>query len=128
MLQIRRNHLLILTAWGESAMGLSLLAIPGIPLRLLIGLEQASAETVFITRIAGAALLAIGTGCWLGRNDQLCPAQRGLIAGVLIYSAAVAGLLVYARLGLNLVGIANWPAVAVHAVLSIGCVFSLWSR
>jgi hypothetical protein len=51
-----------------------------------------------------------------------------LIAGVLVYSAVVAGLLVYAGLFLNLVGIALWPAVAVHVVLSIACVLSIWRR
>jgi hypothetical protein len=128
MLRMHRTHLLICTACGEIATGLSLLAIPAIPLWLLIGVEQASPETIFVARVAGAALLAIGAGCWLGRSDQLGPAQRGLIAGVLVYSAAVAGLLVYAGLFLNLVGIALWPAIAVHVVLSLGCVFCLWSR
>jgi hypothetical protein len=128
MLRIHRTHLLIVTAYGEMATGLLLLAIPRIPLWLLIGVEQASPETIFVARVAGAALLAIGVGCWLGRSDQLAPAQRGLIAGVLVYSAVVAGLLAYAGVFLNLVGIALWPAVAVHALLAVGCVLSLRSR
>jgi len=128
MLRMHRRHLLILTACGETVTGLALLAVPAIPLRLLIGVEQASPETLYVARIAGAALLAIGVGCWLGRSDQVGPAQRGLIAGVLVYSAVVAGLLVYAGLFLNLVGIALWPAVAVHALLFVGCFFSLWKR
>ena len=128
MLRIHRTHLLIVTACGEMATGLSLLAVPAIPLRLLIGVEQASPEAIFVARVAGAALLAIGVGCWLGRSDQLGPAQRGLIAGILVYSAVVAGLLVYAGLFLNVVDIALWPAVAVHAVLLAWCVFSLRSK
>lgn len=125
---MHRKHLLIFTACGETATGLSLLAVPAIPLRLLIGVEQASPKTIFVAQVAGAAMLAIGVGCWLGRSDQFGPAQRGLIAGVLIYSALVAGLLMYAGLSLNLIGMALWPAVAVHVVMSIGCAFSLWSR
>lgn len=128
MLQRHRKRLLIITACGEMATGLSLLAIPSIPLWLLIGAEQTATETIFVARVAGAALLAIGAGCWLGRSDQNGPAQRGLIAGMLIYSTVVAGLLVYARLVLNLVGIVLWPAAAVHVVLSIACVFCLRSR
>lgn len=128
MLRIQRKHLLIVTACGEMATGLSLLAIPGIPLRLLIGVEQASPETIFVARVAGAALLAIGVGCWLGRSDPFGHAQHGLLAGVLVYSAVVAGLLAYAGLFLSLVGIALWPVVAVHAVLSIACVLSFRSR
>jgi hypothetical protein len=109
------------------ATGLSLLAIPAIPLWLLIGVEQVSTETAFISRVAGAALMGIGAGCWFGRNDQLGPSQRGLIAGVLVYSATVAGLLAYAGLFLDLVGIALWPAVAVHILLFLWGVFSLWN-
>jgi hypothetical protein len=128
MLRMHRTHLLIFTACGETVTGLSLLTVPAIPLWLLIGVEQASPETIYVARVAGAALLAIGVGCWLGRGDQLGPAERGLIAGVLVYSAVVAGLLVYAGLFLSLVGVALWPAVAVHAVLLVECVLSLWSR
>jgi len=128
MLRMHRTHLLIITACGETATGLSLLAVPAISLRLLIGVEQAGPETIFVAQVAGAALLAIGVGCWLGRSDQLAPAQRGLIAGVLVYSAVVAGLLVSAGLFLDLVGIALWPDVAVHALLLVGCVFNLWGR
>lgn len=124
---IIRRLLLSITAYGEIATGLSLLAVPAIPLRALIGVEQASPETSFVARVSGAALLAIGVGCWFGRSDQLGPAQRGLIAGVLTYGVVVAGLLAYAGLFLNLVGIALWPAVAVHVVLSIACVLSIRS-
>ena len=122
---MHRAHLLIFTAWGEAATGLSLLAVPAVVLRLLLGVEQPSPETLYVARVAGAALLGIGVACWLGRSDQFGPAQRGLIAGALVYSALVAGLLAYAGLFLNLAGIALWPAVAVHAVLCVGCVFSL---
>jgi hypothetical protein len=125
---MNRTRLLILTAIGEMATGLALLAVPAIPLKLLIGVEQGSAETLFVAQVAGAALLAIGVGCWLGRRDQLGPSQRALIAGILVYSLVVAGLLVYAGLFLNLVGIALWPAVAVHALLFVGCVSSLRGR
>jgi hypothetical protein len=119
--------LLVITAAGEMATGLSLLAIPTIPLRLLIGVEQVSPEAIFVSRVLGAALLGIGAGCWFGRNDQLGSSQRGLIICLLVYSATVAGLLAYAGLFLNLVGIALWPAVAVHIVLFLWGVFSLWN-
>ncbi len=123
---MHRTYLLIFTAFGETVTGLSLLAVPALTLRLLIGVEHASTEMTYVARVAGAALLGIGVGCWLGRNDQLGPAQRGLIAGVLVYSTAVAGLLAYAGLILDFVGIALWPAVALHILLSVGCGFCLW--
>jgi hypothetical protein len=111
-----RSILLILTACLEAAAGLFLIAAPAVAVRLLLGVEQVSAETAFVAQIAGAALVAIGVGCWLGRNDWGTRAQRALVASVLVYSATVTGLLVYAGLALNLAGVALWPAVVVHVL------------
>lgn len=127
MAGLSRRYLLVLTAGGELATGLALLAIPAIPLRLLMGIEHASSEAMLMSRVAGAALLGIASGCWLGRNDQWGLAQRGIIAGVVIYSAAAACLLAHAGLFLDLVGIALWPAVAVHVGLVFWGVFSFWN-
>jgi hypothetical protein len=122
---MHRANLLIVTAVGEAGIGLLLLVRPSVPLALLLGVEHASRETIVVARLFGAALLAIGVGCWLGRSDALGPSQRGLITGVLIYDAAVATLLAYAGLFLNLVGIALWPAVVLHAGLTVWCVVCL---
>jgi hypothetical protein len=123
---MRRSYLLIVTAWGEMATGAALLAIPTVPLRLLLGVEHAVPETVFVARVAGAALLAIGIGCWLGPGGSSAEVQRPLIGGVLVYSTIVALLLAYAGLFLDLAGIALWPAVAVHILLSLACAISLF--
>jgi hypothetical protein len=117
---------LIVTALGEAGTGLLLLVLPSGPLALLLGVEDASRELIFVARLLGAALLAIGLACWLGRSDGLGPAQRGLIAGAFTYDATVAALLAHAGLFLNLVGIALWPAVVLHAVLAVWCVVCLW--
>jgi hypothetical protein len=122
---MNRAYLLIVTAVGEMATGLLLLTFPAIPLVLLLGVEQGSPEALLIARVAGAALLAIGTTCWLGRHEPIGSAQRGVIAGVLVYSTTVAALLVYAALALSFIGIVLWPAVVVHTALSIWCVFCL---
>lgn len=126
--RITRSNLLIFTACGEAATGLSLLAVPSIPLRLLIGLEQPISETILVARVAGAALIGIGAGCWIGRNDIANQATDGLIAGILVYSTLVAAVLVYASVFLGRSGIALWPAVAIHAMLSIACVQSVRNR
>jgi len=123
---LRRTHLFIVTALSEGGIGLLLLVLPSVPQALLLGTNQASPETTFFARIAGAALLAIGVTCWLGRSDTLSPAQRGLIAGVLVYDAAAVALLAYAGLSLGLVGIALWPAVVLHSMLAIWCIVCLW--
>jgi hypothetical protein len=122
---MHRAHLLTVIALGEGGTGLVLLALPSVPLVLLLGVEEASAEVLFLARVTGAALLGIGVGCWLGRKDQSGPAQVGLIAGALVYGAAAAVLLAYAGLVLGLAGIALWPAVVLHAALAVWCVACL---
>lgn len=128
MPRTRRAYLLFATAVGEAATGLLLLTAPAVPLWLLVGVEHPSPETAVVARVAGAALLAIGIGCWLGRGDQPGPAQRGLIAGVLVYSTAVAVLLGYAGLSLGLIGVALWPVIGLHVALSVGCVICLSAK
>jgi hypothetical protein len=59
-------------------------------------LEHASTEAMFIGRIAGAALLAIGVASWMARTDTLNNAQLGLITGILVYDTAASILLAFA--------------------------------
>ena len=125
---MHRAYLLIVTAVAEAGTGLVLLVLPSLPLVLLLGVEQASLETIFVTRLAGAALLAIGVACWLARNDHGRTAQRGLLTGLLVYDVAAAALLAYAGLALSMVGLALWPAVVLHAALAIWCILCLSVR
>jgi hypothetical protein len=112
---------LIVTAFVEAGTGLLLLYLPSVPLALLLGASPASPEALFVTRLAGAALLAIGVACWLARSDYGSPAQLGLLTGVLIYDVAADALLAYAGLALSLVGLALWPAVVPHTALAVWC-------
>ncbi len=118
---MHRALLLIAIAVGEGGTGLLLLLSPSVPLAL----DQVSPEASFLARITGAALVALGIGCWLARSDLHSPAQSGMLTGVLIFDVAAAALLSYAGLFLNLVGIALWPAVLVHAALAMWCLVSL---
>jgi hypothetical protein len=122
---VQRKYFLIVTALGEGGTGLLLLFLPSILLDLLLGASPAGAETLFAGRVAGAALLAIGVACWVGRGDRFGPAQLGLIMGVLVYDVAAAVLLGYAGLVLGMVGLALWPAVVLHGGLAIWCVTCL---
>ena len=119
---MHRALFLIVTALGEVATGIALLALPSAPLGLLLGVERGSPEVIFVARVAGAALLAIGAACWLGRNDRGSPTQVGLLTGLLIYDLLAAGLLAYAAFFLSLSGVALWPAVLIHAALAVWCV------
>jgi hypothetical protein len=119
--------LLALTAVGEAVTGLALLVYPPIVVRLLFDAEIAGVGVV-MSRVGGAALLAIGVACWLARNDPGRPTQLGLLTGVLIYDVAAAALLAYAGLFLAMAGIALWPAIVLHTALAFWCVVSIWDR
>jgi hypothetical protein len=109
------------TALVESGTGLLLLVAPRVPLSLLLGLVTAAPEAEFISRIASAALTAIGVACWQARGDQNGSALRGLLTGLLIYNVTAAALLTYAGTVLDMVGIVLWPGVALHTVLAGWC-------
>jgi hypothetical protein len=119
---------LIVTAASEAGTGLLLLVWPPVLLALLLGVDQASPETTCCARIAGAALLAIGVACWIGRSDTNSSAQLGLLIGVLIYDVSAAVILAYAGLFVNLAGMALWPAVVLHAALAGWCVLTSLPR
>jgi hypothetical protein len=120
-----RKLFLITTALLETALGLSLLLLPSLPLVILLGLEPAAVETLFVGRVVGAALLAIGVASWMARTDALTSAQFGLLTGLLIYDAIAAILLVFAGTVLKMIGVMLWPAVALHAVLAVWCLSCL---
>ena len=121
MLRMHRAYFLIVTALTEAGTGLLLLVWPPVLFALLLGVERPSPEANLLARITGAALLAIGVTCWLGRRDKDDPARLGLITGVLLYDVAAAAILAHAGLFTGLVGIALWPAVALHATLAVWC-------
>jgi hypothetical protein len=105
-----------------------LLVVPSLLFALLLGVDQASPEADVVARIAGAALVAFGVGCWAARNEHNRPMQKGVLLGVLIYDVAAAVILAYAAWFLRLVGIALWPAVFLHVALALWCAACLWVR
>jgi hypothetical protein len=120
-----RKLFLLVTALVETATGLGLLILPAVLFASLLGLEQATVDAIFVGRLAGAALLAIGVASWMARNDTLTPAQLGLLTGLLIYNAAASGLFAFARLVLKMSGVMLWPAVVLHAILMVWCLSCL---
>jgi len=104
--------LLALASALEAAIGLALMAHPPLVVRMLLGGDVSGAGTA-IGRVAGLALLSLGLACWPGGDKA--PALRSLLA----YNA-LAGLYL-AGLGIRGEGAGPllWPAVGVHAVLTI---------
>jgi len=102
------KRVLIFSAVAEIATGMALLIVPSLVGRLLLG-EEFAGIAIPAARVAGIALIALGMACWPGPP----------LVGMLIYSAAVT--LYLACLGFvgGLAGLFLWPAVALHAVLSV---------
>jgi hypothetical protein len=99
---------LTFAAVGEAATGLVLLIVPSLASQLLLG-DALVGIAIPIARVAGIALIALGIACWPGPP----------LVGVLIYSAAVTVYLAYLGFAGGFSGILLWPAVALHAVLTI---------
>jgi hypothetical protein len=102
------RRLLAVAAIAEAVTGLGLLLSPALVVHLLFGADVAGVGIV-IARVTGIALIGLGASCWPG------PA----LAGMLIYSALATLLLAYVGIRGEWVGTLLWPAVAVHAVLSL---------
>jgi|AP12_2_1047962.scaffolds.fasta_scaffold218491_2 hypothetical protein len=102
------NRVLIFAAAGEAATGLALVLVPSLIGRLLLG-EELNGSAVVVARVAGVALIALGVAC--------LPAMAQI--GMLLYSAALTLYLAYLGLSGASSGVLLWPAVAVHAILTM---------
>jgi hypothetical protein len=102
-------------AVAEAVTGLALMVAPQVVARLLFGVEVTGVAVV-IGRVTGIALLSLGLGCWLGRNEA--DGASAALSGMLIYDLLVTVYLALVGLGTEFAGPLLWPAVAVHAVLT----------
>ena len=114
------KKLLVITAVIEAGTGVGLLAAPPVIARLLLGATLDTPAAVTVARVAGAALLALGMACWLARDDG-----RALIVAMLFYNVAAIAILAYAAAGLAVSGIGLWPAIILHAALTMWSIISL---
>ena len=103
------KKLLTLASIAEAATGLALLVLPSLFGRLLLGAEL-SGVAVAVARVTGIALIGLGVGCWPSCTP-LC--------GMLTYSALVTLYLAYIGIRNEWVGPLLWPAVVLHAVLTL---------
>ena len=116
-----------MTAVVETTAGLALLLSPQLAAGLLLGASLEAPAATIVGRMAGAALLALGTACWLARDDGASRALRGLVAAVLLYNCAAVAVLATAAAGAGLAGVLMWPTVALHAALAAWCIACLRS-
>ncbi len=102
------KKVLIFAAVGETAIGMALLIAPSLVGWLLLG-EELAGVAIPVARVAGIALIGLGVACWPGPP----------LAVMLIYSTIVTLYLAYVGFAGGLAGVLLWPAVALHAALSI---------
>ena len=102
------KKLLTLAAIGETATGLALLIVPSLVVWLLFGAEIVGVGVV-MSRLAGIALIGLGVACWPGPP----------LIGMLTYSVLAMLYLTYIGLAGEWVGPLLWPAVVLHAVLTL---------
>ena len=112
--------LLAVAALGEGATGVVLLVYPPFVIWLLFGAEMAGAGVV-MSRIVGIALIALTVACWPYGT------QARALCGMLTYSSLVTLYLLYVVMDGEWVGPLLWPAVVLHALLTL-LLARLWFR
>jgi len=109
----------------EAAAGLLMVSLPALAMLLLLGVREPSPEALIVSRIGGAGLLAIAVACWLGRVDGGSSSQHGLLWALLLYNVGAFAVLAFSGSMLRTAGVALWPAVGLHAVMTIWCALHL---
>jgi hypothetical protein len=102
------KKLLPVAAVAEVVTGMALIVVPSLVGRLLFGADL-SGVSIPVARVTGIALIGLGTAYWPG------PA----LLGMLTYSSVVTAYLLYLAVRGEWSGPLLWPAVAVHAILTL---------
>ena len=121
------NTLLSATAAIELGAGLALLCFPSTTVALLLGAPLEASAALTVARVGGAALLTLGVACWLARGDTHSRAATGLVAAMVLYNVGAVVILGAAGIRSEPVGVALWPAVVLHAAMTVWCLVSLLS-
>jgi hypothetical protein len=120
-----QEKLFIATALIEVGTGLSLVCLPALVIWLLLGVAEPSPEALVVGRVGGAGLLAIGVACWLAHDDRGSRSQHALLWAMLTYNVGACVVLAFAGSMMRMSGVALWPAVVLHAALTIWCAANL---
>ena len=117
------RFLIIVSGAVEVAFGLSALVVPNVVIDILFG-TGADATAIALTRVLGAATLALGAAALLARNDlrstgglsvAYCLTAYNLLAAVLLAWAAATGL----------GGTALLVAASFHALMGAALTYAL---
>ena len=119
------KYLLIISAIGEIATGLALLAVPAFVVSILLGGTLNTAEGLATARIAAIALIALGLICWMGSRDTQSRVKASIVTAMLFYNCAILVLFLSLLFGAGMTGIGLLPVSIFHAVLAVWCGVSL---
>ena len=111
------NYLQKVAVFFEAATGLTLLIAPSMVAQLLLG-SGLSGVGVPVARVAGIALIGLSIACVPGLTW----------VGMTIYNALVMFYLAYLGVAGGFGGVLLWPAVAVHAGLTLLFARDLFKR
>ena len=120
-----QRTLFTVTALIEVVGGLAMASLPALAIRLLLGVGEPSPQALVVSRMGGAALLGIAVACWLGRDDPGSNSQRGLLWAALVYNVGAFVAMSFSASVLRMAGVALWPFVGLHAVMTFWCVLNL---
>jgi len=115
---LSRHNLLVATAVLELGSGLVMVLLPAQGLWLLLGVSDASPAALATGRLYGAALAALGVACWYTRAAP----GLGMVRGMLVYNVGACSVLPWVATMDGLSGLLLWPAVLLHAALTLWCV------
>ena len=113
-------RLLVVAAVVEAATGVALIIFPQAITSLLLGADLAGAG-IAVARVAGIALLSLGLLCWMSRREA---SKTAVLAAMLTYNLLVTAYLMYLGFVGELVGRLLWPAVVIHAILTLGFAYA----
>ncbi len=119
------KKLLIVTALIEVGTGVGLVCRPSATVTMLLASPLDTPAALTLGRVAGAALFALGVACWLAQYDAQSCAARGLVSAMALYNLGAVVILGSAGVWLQPVGVALWPAVVLHAVMTVWCIACL---
>lgn len=107
------KKVLVLAAVSEAATGLTLLIVPSLVGRLLLG-EELTGVAIPVARVLGIALFSLGLACWPGNEPT-----RSALCAILTYNLLVALYLLGVGVRNEWVGPLLWPAVVLHTALTL---------
>jgi len=122
------KNILTVTSIIEFPTAVVLLVFPSLIAKLLFGATLDTPIALIVARVAGAAILSLAVACWFARNDGINSAVNGLVVAMLLYNISITLILIYAALGLSLLGFGLWPITLIHMAMSVWCIINLLKK